>query len=264
MEGLVFDIKRFAVHDGPGIRTTVFLKGCPLRCWWCHNPESQCVKSETDVKRILLDGFQHEKKEELGKRMTLAQVMEVLDKDAVFYDESGGGITLSGGEPLLQADFCIEILRACHERGYHTALDTCGYAKAETIKAVAEYVDLFLYDLKHANNDQHQKFTGVELTLILENLKLLVELKKEIIIRIPVIPGINDSREDAVKFISIINGIGGIHEVHLLPFHATAASKYKRLGKENKLAGLKNMEKSDLLPMAEIFEKSGFEVKIGG
>lgn len=264
MKGLVFDIKRFAVHDGPGIRTTVFLKGCPLNCWWCHNPESQDVKSETDIKQIMLDGIPHEKSEEIGKLMTVEEVMKIVDKDAVFYDESSGGVTLSGGEPLMQAQFSAEILKAYKAQGYHTAVDTCGYVNSKVLKNVAVFTDLFLYDLKHPDPGEHLKFTNAKLDLILKNLQLLISLKKQVIVRIPVIPGINDQVEHFHKFIEIIKTIGGIQEVHLLPYHAMANNKYNRLLKENKLAGLKNLDKNDLIPAKQLFEENGFTVKIGG
>jgi len=264
MKGLVFDIKRFAVHDGSGIRTTIFLKGCPLNCWWCHNPESQGVKSEMDVKQVMLDGIHHEKREDIGKLMTVDEVMKIVDKDAVFYDESGGGVTLSGGEPLMQAEFSTKILKACKSRGYQTALDTCGYANSKVLKNAAEFTDLFLYDLKHPDAAEHMKYTNSRLDLILKNLRLLLSFNKNVIIRIPVIPGINDQSEHFQEFIEIIKTAGEINEIHLLPYHAMANKKYNRLSKENKLAGLKNLDKKDLIPAKQLFEENGFTVKIGG
>ncbi|MCF8365239.1 MAG: glycyl-radical enzyme activating protein [Bacteroidales bacterium] len=264
MKGLVFDIKRFAVHDGPGIRTTIFLKGCPLNCWWCHNPESQDVKSEMDVKQILLDGYSYEKSEEIGKLITVNEVMEMVEKDAVFFEESGGGVTLSGGEPLMQKDFAIEILRACKAKGFHTSLDTCGYVNSEVIKNAALFTDLFLYDLKHPDPIEHFKFTNAKLDLILKNLQILLGMNKQVVIRIPVIPGINDQAEQFQKFIEIIKSIDGVQEVHFLPYHALANGKYSRLLKENKLAGLKTLDKKELFPAKKLFEENGFTVKIGG
>jgi len=264
MNGIVFDIKRFAVHDGPGIRTTIFLKGCPLKCWWCHNPESQELESESEIKQILLDGVKYEKKAEIGQLMSALEVMETVDKDALFYDESGGGVTLSGGEPLMQSAFAIEILKISKSRGYHTAVDTCGYVKPEILEKAAAFTNLFLYDLKHPNGDEHRKYTGVDNVLIINNLNLLTAMEKQVIIRIPVITGINNFQETIKQFIEIIEKAKRIHEVHLLPFHALADSKYNRLKKENKLAGLNNLEKQDLFPIKQQFEESGFNVKIGG
>ena len=264
MKGIVFDIKRFAVHDGPGIRTTIFFKGCPLKCWWCHNPESQDIKSETDIKQVMLDGIPHEKRDEIGKLMTVDEVMEIVEKDAVFYDESGGGVTLSGGEPLMQAEFATAILKACKAKEFHTALDTCGFVSKDILGKTAEFVDLFLYDLKHPDAGEHFKFTNAALEPVLKNLKLLANLKKQIIIRIPVIPGINNQEENLLRFLEIIKSIGGIQEVHLLPYHAMANNKYKRLSIENKLNGFKNLSKEDLLPTKQLFESNGFKVKIGG
>jgi len=212
----------------------------------------------------MLDDIPHEKREEIGKLMTVDEVMKTIEKDAVFYNESGGGVTLSGGEPLMQSDFAIGILRACKEKGYHTAVDTCGYVSAKVIEKVAEFVDLFLYDIKHPDESEHLNYTNAELAPILKNLKLMVNLKKQVIIRIPVIPGINNQAENLQKFIEIIKSNGGVREVHLLPYHAMASSKYTRLKKENKLNGLKNMSKEEILPAQQLFESNGFKVKIGG
>ncbi|OYT13869.1 MAG: hypothetical protein B6I19_02890 [Bacteroidetes bacterium 4572_114] len=162
MRGIVFDIKRFAIHDGPGIRTTIFLKGCPLKCWWCHNPESQDIKTFTDVKTIVLDGAPFEKQEEIGKLMSVEELLEIIEKESVFYDESGGGVTFSGGEPLLQHEFLLEILKALKQKNIHTTVDTCGFAKWEIFEQIIDYTDLFLYDLKHIDQKKHKLFTGAD------------------------------------------------------------------------------------------------------
>jgi len=265
MKGVVFDIKRFAIHDGPGIRTTVFLKGCPLQCWWCHNPESQDIKSETDIKKIILDGIPFERREQIGKLMNVDELMKVIEKESVFYDESGGGVTFSGGEPLLQHEFLSEILKTLHSKGIHTAVDTCGLAKKEYFENILNYTDLFLFDLKHLDARKHKHYTGVDNSLILNNLKFLLNAGANVQIRIPVIGGINDSNEDMKGMMDYLKTLNGkIKSVNLLPYHSFAKNKYKRFKKENKLIGLNDYKKKDLLPIKEMFEKAGFKVKIGG
>ncbi len=265
MKGIVFDIKRFAIHDGPGIRTTVFLKGCPLRCWWCHNPESQDVKTETDVKKILLDGVPFEKSEQIGRLMSVEELTAILEKESVFYDESGGGVTFSGGEPLLQHTFLTQMLKTLKHHGIHTAVDTSGHVKREILQTVMPHTDLFLYDLKHMDAEKHRRYTGVDNKLILNNLKYLAGHDKDIFIRIPVIPRINDSEKDILDMISYLRSLNGsIREVHLLPYHAFAGNKYVRLKKENKLKELKSYDRKDLHPIREKFRSAGFSVKIGG
>ena len=264
MKGLIFDIKRFAVQDGPGIRTTVFFKGCPLNCWWCHNPESRSINPETVISRHRLDQQDFETTEIVGKNMTIEEVMQIIDKEAVFFDESGGGVTLSGGEPMLQADFALALLNACKTKGYHTALDTCGYVNQHVLGRAAHLADLILYDLKHYDTEKHKRFTGHGNELILENLAFLIKLKKPVRVRIPVIPGINNGEEDMVSFSKLLKQMHFEGHVDLLPFHNMADKKYERLILENKFKGLKNMKKSDLLSEKKYFEEQGFKVKIGG
>jgi pyruvate formate lyase activating enzyme len=265
MKGVVFDIKRFAIHDGPGIRTTVFLKGCPLRCWWCHNPESQDIKSETDVKRVILDGIPFEKREQIGKLTSVDELMEIIEKEAVFYEESGGGVTFSGGEPMLQNEFLLDVLKALSEKGIHTAVDTCGLAKKESFESILKYTDLFLFDLKHLDRKKHETYTGADNSIILKNLEFLVSKDAKIQIRIPVIGGINDSNGDMQAMLDYLKTFNGkIKDVHLLPYHSFAKNKYNRFQKENKLEGLKDFDKKDLVPIKKMFEADGFKVKIGG
>lgn len=264
MKGIIYDIKRFALHDGPGIRTTVFLKGCPLACWWCHNPESQLPAPESSAVVTILDEASHERRHTLGYHTTTGAVMEVIDKEAVFYDESGGGVTFSGGEPLMQPEFLKQLLQSCKDHGYHTAVDTSGHAPWQRLEEVLPFTDLFLYDLKHHDDELHQKYTGGSLRLILDNLSRLAQKHTNIVIRIPVVPGINDSAADNEAFAKIITGLGSIRQVHLLPYHNMAQHKYKHWGKENKLTNLDNLNKNDLLPAADFFAAKGFEVTIGG
>jgi pyruvate formate lyase activating enzyme len=265
MKGVVFDIKRFAIHDGPGIRTTVFLKGCPLRCWWCHNPESQDIRSETDVKNILLDGIPFEKHEEIGKLMSVDELLEIIEKERIFYDESGGGVTFSGGEPLLQHEFLYETLLALKTKRIHTTVDTCGLAKREVFEKIAGVTNLFLFDLKHLDKQKHKLYTGSDNSLILKNLEFLVSKNAKIQIRIPVIAGINDSDKDMKDILKYLKHFNGkIKDIHLLPFHSFAKNKYQRFQKENKLKDLKDFDKKNLIPIKMMFREQGFKVKIGG
>lgn len=265
MKGIVFDIKRFAIHDGPGIRTTVFFKGCPLRCWWCHNPESQELQPETDIRKIQLDGKTFEQIRTVGQWMTVAEVMKEIDKEAPFYEESGGGVTFSGGEPLTQPDFLLELLMACKTKGYHTAVDTSGYAKSDYFQKILPFTDLFLFDIKHLDSKIHRNYTGVGNRLIFENLELISKSKSRIIIRIPVVPQINDSESHFTEIISYLKTFGEkLMEVHLLPYHSLAKNKYSKFNKTNKLSDLVDMKKTDLCTLMKSFQESGFVVKIGG
>ena len=184
--GIIFNIQRFAIHDGPGIRTTVFFKGCPLRCWWCHNPESHKILPEKFDGCNLRRGFDQSfsmNKDEIGKEISVDELMNEIVKDRVFYEESGGGVTFSGGEPLMQPEFLIESLKECKALGIHSAVDTSGYTSEGVIDRVSSYADLFLFDLKLMNDDVHEKYTGVSNQIILKNLIELDQLGKKIIIK---------------------------------------------------------------------------------
>jgi pyruvate formate lyase activating enzyme len=268
MTGLVFNIQRFSVNDGPGIRTTVFLKGCPLHCRWCHNPESISPKKELilredrcircgDCMNLCKNGAisnpdgvivtsrdlckqcgdcvqlcYAEAREIVGKEMTVEEVAREIEKDAIFFNESSGGVSFSGGEPLLQYEFLLAVLRACKQKGLHTVVDTTGYTAPTIMERILPHVDLFLYDLKTLDDSKHKEYTGVSNRLVLENLQLLVRWKKEIIVRIPVIPGVNDTLEDIQQIGSFVAAIGGIRQIQLLAYHQTGIDKYHRLGLE--------------------------------
>jgi len=264
-KGIIFDIKRFALHDGPGIRTTIFMKGCAASCWWCHNPESQSEGVEKAIRRNVFDGCIFEEEENIGKKITIAEVMAEITKDLIFYNESGGGVTFSGGEPLVQADFLNEVLRCCLKQGIHTTLDTTGYAVQNIFESIMHKVDLFLYDLKFVDESLHQKYTGVSNENILNNLHLLVRNKKSIIIRFPVIPGITDSKSNIETLLSYIAEIKkNLLGIDLLPYHKIAGHKYAKLQKENLMSGTREPSKASLEKMKDIFEKTGLPVKIGG
>lgn len=265
MQGIVFDIKRFAVHDGPGIRTTVFLKGCPLKCLWCHNPESMDMNPVHSVKKVQIDGQLYDHMEEVGVSTSVEKVMEVIKKDRIFMEESGGGVTISGGEPTMQPGFLLSLLQACREEGFHTAVDTCGFASRNTFLEILPFTDLFLFDLKHPNSEKHREVTGQPNEIILENLTLLLQHGKKVRVRIPVVPGINYNEADIALMIRLLKSMNGRpDQVDLLPYHATAKHKYKRFGIDNTLEGIQGLKKEDLLKTAELFEKEGFHVKIGG
>ena len=201
--GFIFDIKKFAIHDGPGIRTTVFLKGCVMDCWWCHNPESQNLEPEKIIKVNQLNIH-----ETIDRKVSVDEVLEEVEKDRVFYEESGGGVTFSGGEALTQPEFLYSLLEKSKEKNIHTTLDTTGYVKWEILEKISNMVDLFLYDLKLFDDELHQKYTGVSNKLILENLLKLDANKNKIIIRIPIIPTLTDTEgnlEQLAIFIKNLN-----------------------------------------------------------
>jgi len=297
-EGLVFNVMRFSVHDGPGIRTTVFLKGCPLRCPWCHNPESQSAKLEViyfpercarcgdcveacpnhalsldgevriDEKlcrrcAICVEACLARARELAGEWVSVGTLLSHVERDRVFYEESGGGVTLSGGEPLQQPRFAERFLRACRDRGIHTALDTCGYAPAESFRRVAEYVDLFLFDLKVIDRDRHRESTGVPNDLILANLRWLAEQKRPVIVRVPVIPGHTDGEENLAAISKLAQSLG-LSRVDLLPYHKIAADKYRRLHLDYRMGGAETLPAQRMSEIAKSFSHDGFRVRIGG
>jgi len=293
--GVLFDIKKFSSDDGPGIRTTFFLKGCPLKCVWCHNPESQkiepelifneekcircgkCVTScsqnaqilKPDGERIIIrekciNCFDCVKNcpttalEVSGKNFTVEDVMQEVKKDILFYKNSGGGVTFSGGEPTFQAAFLYELLSECKKLDIHTALDTCGYFEFEEIKLLIKYVDLFLYDIKHMNTKLHKKYTGVSNEIILRNLEKIKREGKQIIISIPLIPGYNDSERNIKETIKFIKKYSG--QVRLLPYNETTDVKYLWLGRRYMPNDLKNLSNEKLNKIVNLITESGLKV----
>lgn len=265
MNGIIFNIQKFCVNDGPGIRTTVFLKGCPLRCLWCHNPESQSPKSEIMFYKDKCVGcrrcadvcenechtfvgtahnFNRENcrtcfkctalycdaLEKVGREATSDEIIDEVIKDKIFYDNSGGGMTLSGGEPFAQFDFSLELLKKAKANGLHTAIETCGFVSRDRLKQAAEYIDLFLFDCKETDFKLHKSFTGVDNELILSNLKLLDALGKDIILRCPIIPGCNDRHEHFKAVAALANELEHILHIELEPYHSLGEGKYSSLG----------------------------------
>ncbi len=250
--GFIFDIKKFAIHDGPGIRTTVFFKGCPLRCWWCHNPEGY----ETDPQRIHNEVF--------GRKTTVNKIISDIEKDTIFYEESGGGATFSGGEPFHQPDFLYSLLAACKEKNIHTTVDTSGYTSIEHIKKCAPLIDLFLYDLKFINDKSNTQYTGVSNKKILDNLNYLCRKEHQVIIRIPIIPYITDTEENLSQLAEYIVSLHTIKKVDILAFHNTGRDKFQKLGLEYKMKDTIPPGNEHMLQIKEFFETYGLVVKIGG
>ena len=265
MKGLIFDIKRLALHDGPGIRTTVFLKGCPLNCLWCHNPESRCFDTELYMHIDKLEGKVFKKQKEIGYWMTVNEVMEEIEKDKIFFEESGGGVTFSGGEPFMQYEFLTGLLIACRNRNIHTALDTAGYIRREKLESGHKLVDLFLYDLKHMDDKLHKKYTGVSNKLIIENLEWLSNRKRDIVIRFPVVPGYNDSEKNIDLMKSLLEKLyPDVKHIDLLPYHKMASSKAERLGLKQQVYEIEEPDPAQLESIRKKFEETGFIVRIGG
>lgn len=264
MNGLVFDIRHFSVHDGPGLRVTVFFKGCPLSCAWCHNPESQSFEPEVYKRSHRLDDKTFDVNEYVGKSMSVNEVVEEVEKDISIFDESKGGVTLSGGEPLSQPEFLRELLKKFKSKEIHTAVDTCGFASQSVMESIIPFTDLFLYDLKLADNDEHKKYTGVPNEIIFKNLDLITNANKRVIVRIPLIQGITDTDKNLKYLREVIRQHTSIERVDILPFHNIAKSKYERFGKQYTL---NNADAYDIQKAEEIrlyFQEIVKTVSIGG
>jgi pyruvate formate lyase activating enzyme len=294
----IFNIMRFATHDGPGIRTTIFFKGCPLSCWWCHNPESQsfqpdrlyfenrcrhcldCVAACPEHAISETNGFvstsdactccghcatvcMSEARQIAGKRYTVAELIAEVEKDVVFFDDSGGGVSLSGGEPLSQPAFVAAFLSACRERGIGTVIETCGYSQPETFLKTALLADRILFDLKLVDPEKHLRYTGVPPELILRNLGSLIARNAAVTVRIPIVPGVNDSDEDTAQFAACLANLRP-SQVELLPYHPTGAGKYRHLGMNYKLMNTTRPAAADLARFREVLTRAGLQVTIGG
>ena len=265
--GFVFDIIKYSVHDGPGIRTTVFLKGCPLDCIWCHNPESKKLQPETTIKitrNKLLKLSYSETKDVVGREVTVDEIMNEVSKDFMFYEQSGGGVTFSGGEPLMQPDFLLSLLQRCKEKDIHTAVDTSGYANYNVFKKIFPYTDLFLFDLKIMDEIEHNKYTGVSNKLILRNLTNLSETAKKIRIRIPLIPGITDTESNIGQIAGFLSQLKNISNIDLLPYNELSEGKNKKFSNKVHLENLNVQPDETINKIAKTFEPLGVEITIRG
>lgn len=266
MKGLIFSVKRYSIHDGPGIRVTFFLKGCPLSCLWCHNPEGISPEPEKVISIKKIGEKEFEKEEVAGQYYSTDEVLKILESDRVFIDKSGGGVTFSGGEPMLQTQFLLEVLEECKMKEFHTAVDTSGYSSPENFKAVIPFTDLFLFDIKHLDEKKHIELTGVSNVSILENFRIIVNSGKDMMIRIPVIPGYNDDQLYFKRLRDFIAAIDSesIRKINLLPYHSIGSSKYKRFNIQNRMDNVEQPSAERMTELKYYFEKTGIKVKIGG
>ncbi|WP_394523832.1 glycyl-radical enzyme activating protein [Lacrimispora sp. JR3] len=298
LTGTVFDIQRFSLHDGPGIRTIVFLKGCPLSCQWCSNPESQsinpvmmykkseCIHCGRCIKVCKVKAISPENETWIdrdkctgcgecanacpagalvskGKTMSVQQVVRELKKDATTYRRSGGGITLSGGEPLVQYQFASELLKASKSQGWNTAIETAGIGSAEAVETVIPYVDTVLLDIKHMDKEKHKRFTGASNEVVLQNAPRISQIS-DTVIRVPVIPSFNYSPEEILAIAEFAKTLTGIRTIHLLPYHTFGENKYGLMGKDYGLKHIKPLNPEDLNACKEVVERCGFRCVIGG
>lgn len=299
MKGTIFNIQRFSLHDGPGIRTIIFFKGCALRCKWCSNPEShspkpqilyipinciQCQKcvqicpknaisinngnkvidySKCDMCGLCVENCCASALEISGRQVEVAELIEEIKKDSIYYSQSGGGVTLSGGETLLQPDFAAELLKECKNHGWNTAIETANFASRSAVEKVMPYTDLFLADLKIYNSKKHEYYTGQGNERIIENIKFIAQSGKNIIIRIPIIPSVNDDVENMYNVVKFANTIG-IKEINLLPYHRLGINKYSYLGYDYSLKEILPPPKEKMQELKKIVENAHIKCKIGG
>jgi len=265
MAGLIFSIKRFAIHDGPGIRVTFFMKGCPLSCWWCHNPEGISAEQEMIGITERVGDMEFKRTEEAGRYCSVKDILEVLEKERIFIDESGGGVTFSGGEPVYQTDFLAEALDAASKEGYHTAVDTSGYSSTEYYERIIPFTDLFLYDIKLMDESEHTRYTGVSNSLIMKNFRLILESGRDIFVRIPIIPGFNDDDKNlkAIKQLLADSKCANLKRISLLPYHKIGKAKYTRFGIPYRMNGTEPAPQERMDQLKDFFAETGIETKTG-
>lgn len=288
IQGSIFNIQRYSTQDGPGLRTTVFLKGCPLSCAWCHNPESQSPMSQllrmenrcmgcgrcgpeevasgdTSTRTCVdLEACPTGALQQVGRDVAAADLVKEVLRDRIFFDDSGGGVTLSGGEPLMQFDFLMDVLDRLGARGVHTALDTCGFAPWRDLEAAAARSSLVLFDVKLMDEVRHRQATGQSNRVILENLRNLARVHEQIWIRVPVIPGVNDDRVNMEATARFLAPLPGVRQVDLLPYHPTGVAKFARLGKAYALAGTPSPTHDQMEELAALFRARGLTTTLGG
>ena len=260
--GIVFDIKRFAIHDGPGIRTTVFIKGCSLDCWWCHNPESRDrnIQEQSDVPlRKCPDLFPRDYTQ-IGKEVSVSEIMKIVLRDRIYYEESGGGVTFSGGEPFINPGFLSDLLRNAKKEGLHTTVDTTGFTPKENIESVIDLVDLFLYDLKFIDDEKHKLYTGVSNKIILDNLDFLNKKNTNVLIRIALIPEITDTDENLNNIIEYLKGNNFNFPIECLPYNPVGESKYDRMNIELRSGKKSKQSDAQLQSIIQKFIDSDFSV----
>ncbi|MCK5099156.1 MAG: glycyl-radical enzyme activating protein [Desulfobacteraceae bacterium] len=250
--GHIFKIQKYCLHDGPGIRTTIFFQGCPLKCQWCHNPESQpftdTLKNNNPYK---------------PDTYSVSHLVNEIEKDLIFFDQSGGGVTFSGGEPLSQPGFLLDLINECKKKEIHTCVDTSGYAPLDTFKKISQNIDMVLFDLKLHCPDRHKQYTDASLEPVLDNLKFLATANLAVKIRIPLIPDITDTNDNINDIISLLTSLKRFKDVSLLPFHNTGEGKYETLGMKNYLKGLKPCSKIKTDQIKQKFTDNGFNITIG-
>ena len=255
-KGRIFNIQRFSIHDGPGIRTIVFLKGCFMRCAWCCNPESQSYEIQQMTEKGVL--------KTVGQDVTVAEIMPEVLADSPYFRRSGGGVTLSGGEMLGQVDFAKDLLRACKENGLHTAVESTANAPYEKIEQILPYLDLYLLDIKHMDSVKHKEFTAAGNELILENAKKLANSGVELVVRTPVVPGFNDTPEEIKAIAKFAATLPNVKEHHLLPYHRLGQDKYAGLGRSYAFNGVEPLAKEKMEYLLSVAEESGLRCQIGG
>jgi pyruvate formate lyase activating enzyme len=299
--GRVFDIKRYSIHDGPGIRTTVFLKGCSLHCLWCHNPESvdpgtelmhwpsrcsrcySCLKAcpkgalaKDDAGAVVVDRAKcdlcgrcaeaclYDALQIVGREMSVEDVLDEAEKDKIFYDQSGGGVTLSGGDPFVQAGFAEALLDGCRARGIRTAVDTAAFANNGVVERLASKADLVLFDLKAMDEARHKEFTGVSNAPVLDNLRRLAAGRTEVWVRIPLVAGVNDDDDNVRRTIEFLLSLKTVRRVGLLPYHSSGLEKARRIGRQHDFRKFEAPSEERLAAIAAAFREAGFEVRRGG
>ncbi len=256
VKGRIFDIQRYSIHDGGGIRTIVFLKGCPLRCKWCCNPEGQ----HYNVEKMTLGG----KEKIVGQDVTVGEIIDIVERDRIYYRRSGGGLTLSGGESLTQPDFAVALLKTAKERGINTAMESTGFADFSVISRYLPYLDLYLMDIKHMNSAKHKEFTSQPNELILENARKITDAGTRLIVRTPVIPTFNATKEEIGEIAKFASSLKGVTQMHILPYHRIGTDKYKGLNRDYSLTGIEPPSKELMNELLEVVNSYGLKGQIGG